>query len=208
MFSFFYFLKSMGKKKRFSLCHTTTFSHRFLRCCVMFHTAETSVTDFLADAGTCFSLSCRINRAFPNFVQIFGLCTEIACSVWGCSPCKKAFIFNITELKMWKLCMTVAAVDNTLIHEHFRSVLWNNDSKRATAATGCCGLVYLILLYCDDSLSNDLLSKLFKNPFLLLDLLVHQRLGEHGLIHLIMAVPSVTNLNVKMQTFDCRHHNA
>lgn len=57
--------------------------------------------------------------------------------------------------------------------------------------------VYLILLYCDDSLSNELFYIHFQDPLLRLDLLVHQRLGEHGLIHLIMAVTSVAHLKTK-----------
>lgn len=57
--------------------------------------------------------------------------------------------------------------------------------------------LHLILMWCDDSLSDDFLSKLLQDPFLLLDLLVHQRLREHRLIHLVMAVTPVTHLNVK-----------
>ncbi len=60
-------------------------------------------------------------------------------------------------------------------------------------------LLYLILLCCDDALSNDFLSKLCQDSFLLLDPLVHQRLSEHGLIDLIMAVTSVAHLNVTKQ---------
>lgn len=67
-----------------------------------------------------------------------------------------------------------------------------------------CRFLHLKLLYCDDSLCDDFFSKLLQDAFLLLDLLVHQRLSEHGLIHLIMAVTSVTHLKVKRQEF--RHY--
>lgn len=50
---------------------------------------------------------------------------------------------------------------------------------------------------CDDSLSDDFLSKLLQDTFLLLDLLVHQRLREHRLVHLVMAVTPVAHLTAK-----------
>lgn len=52
----------------------------------------------------------------------------------------------------------------------------------------------LILLACDNSLSDEFLSVFLQHRFLLLDLLVHQRLREHGLVHLIMAVTAITHL--------------
>lgn len=57
--------------------------------------------------------------------------------------------------------------------------------------------LHLILMWCDDSLGDDFLSKLLQDAFLLLDLLVHQRLREHRLVHLVVAVTPVTHLNVK-----------
>lgn len=65
----------------------------------------------------------------------------------------------------------------------------------------CVRTLYLILLYSDDSFSDELVRKLLQDPLLLFDLLVHQGLGEHGLIHLIMAVASVAHLKVKMKKF-------
>lgn len=61
------------------------------------------------------------------------------------------------------------------------------------------GWVYLILLHCDDAISDELFRVLPHDPLLLLDLLVHQRLGEHGLVHLVMAVTSVAHLQAKTE---------
>lgn len=60
---------------------------------------------------------------------------------------------------------------------------------------GVCVYSDLILLACNGSLGDKLLSILLQNRLLLLDLLVHQRLGEHGLVHLVMAIPTVTHLD-------------
>lgn len=44
------------------------------------------------------------------------------------------------------------------------------------------------------TLSNELVGVFFQHMLLPADLLVHQRLGEHGLVHLIVAKAPVTNL--------------
>ena len=64
---------------------------------------------------------------------------------------------------------------------------------------GMSGSLYLVVLRRDDSLTNEFLGELLQDPLLLLDLLVHQRLGEHGLVHLVVAVASVTHLNATRQ---------
>lgn len=61
------------------------------------------------------------------------------------------------------------------------------------------GWVYLILLHRDDAIGDELFCVLPHDPLLLLDLLVHQRLGEHGLVHLVMAVTSVAHLRAKTE---------
>ena len=54
----------------------------------------------------------------------------------------------------------------------------------------------LILLTGDHPFRDEGRGVLLQDSFLLLDLLVHQRLGEHGLVHLVVAVASVTNLHM------------
>ena len=67
----------------------------------------------------------------------------------------------------------------------------------------------LILLTSDHPVRDEGCGVLLQDPFLLLDLLVHQWLGEHGLVHLIVPVASVTNLHtgftlsVRVKVFPC-----
>lgn len=53
---------------------------------------------------------------------------------------------------------------------------------------------HLELLQGDRALSNELVCVLLQHRHLSVDLLVHERLREHGLIHLIVAAPAVTDL--------------
>ena len=53
---------------------------------------------------------------------------------------------------------------------------------------------YLILFLADDVLVDELSRILLKYGRLLVDTLVHKRLGEHGLVSLIVTVLAVTYL--------------
>uniref|UniRef100_A0A146YLN3 Uncharacterized protein n=1 Tax=Fundulus heteroclitus TaxID=8078 RepID=A0A146YLN3_FUNHE len=55
------------------------------------------------------------------------------------------------------------------------------------------GDLLLVLLPAHGSLGDQLLRVLLQNRLLLLDLLVHQRLGEHGLVHLVVAHAAVAH---------------
>lgn len=69
------------------------------------------------------------------------------------------------------------------------------------------GWGHLILLLCDDAVTDELFCALCQDPLLLPDLLVHQRLGEHWLVHLIMAVTSVAHLKIRMERFQRQAQN-
>lgn len=68
---------------------------------------------------------------------------------------------------------------------------------RQVTGSGQDRLSDLILLSWDGAFGDELLSVFLQNSFLLLDLFVHQRLSEHRLIHLIVAITAVTYLKGK-----------
>lgn len=67
-------------------------------------------------------------------------------------------------------------------------------SPFSTDAAGGGRCSYLELLRSDHSLCDDFLCVLVQDTLLLLDPLVHQRLSEHRLVHLVVAVASVAHL--------------
>lgn len=80
-------------------------------------------------------------------------------------------------------------------------------------AAGCGPCSYLKLLHRDQSLCDDFLRILVQDTLLLLDLLVHQRLREHRLVHLVVTHPAVTHLHshththrVKQAAAKCLHY--
>lgn len=83
----------------------------------------------------------------------------------------------------------------------FRKTSWRYEAADWLWA----GLSDLILLSWDGAFSDELLSIFLQNSFLLLDLFVHQWLGEHRLIHLVVAITAITNLKERCHMPDWCH---
>lgn len=56
---------------------------------------------------------------------------------------------------------------------------------------------YLVLLSANGTLCDELLCVFLQHRFLLLDLLVHQGLREHGLVHFVVTHSAVAHLYAK-----------
>lgn len=67
---------------------------------------------------------------------------------------------------------------------------------RPTSQSRRGGRTHLVLRLVDDALRHQQLRILLQHRLLLTDLLVHERLREHGLVHLVVAVAPVTHLGI------------
>ena len=65
-----------------------------------------------------------------------------------------------------------------------------SESRLQQGADGA----HLKLLQGDRALSDELVRVLLQHGHLSVDLLIHERLREHGLVHLVVATPAITDL--------------